>query len=87
MEGICQQLFKYDQTINAYPDVVGPTGAMMNQKKPTSDISLNAKNIDQVGDSSKVPYHKQSTKAATRKQKSMEDDLEQVLGKNKKSLD
>ena len=26
MEGIVQQLFKYDQTVNAYPDVVGPTG-------------------------------------------------------------
>lgn len=74
MEGIVQQLFKYDQTVNAYPDVVGPTGAIMNQKKPTSDVSLNAKNIDQMG--TQVPYHKHSNKAASRKKASMDEDLD-----------
>jgi hypothetical protein len=66
----------------------------MNQKKPTSDVSLNAKNIDQIGDKSSVPYHKHSNKAAQNKRiaskmDSMEQDLDQVLGKGKgkKSID
>ena len=29
MEGVIQQLFRYDQTVCAYPDIVGPTGKMM----------------------------------------------------------
>jgi len=58
MEGIIQQLFKYDQTVTAYPDVVGLTGAIIKSGQgEKNDI-----NVDLDGPKPKgaLPYHKQT---------------------------
>jgi len=60
----------------------------MNQKKPTSDVSLDAKIPDHANGKETVPYHKHSTSAAHNRKISknvndMEKDLDMVMGKSK----
>jgi hypothetical protein len=35
MDGLVQELFKYDQTIAAYPDISGPTGKLIKESGKT----------------------------------------------------